>query len=553
MGSARTAALAAALLAASACVEREDPYGPGWSFDGDADRDGYASKDDCDDHDARAAFRVNAYRDADGDGIGGGVAQPVCAGLGWLPAGFVLAGGDCDDARFEVHAAARLYLDEDGDGVGSGALEDRCIGDATPPGWSAVGGDCAPRDAAAWRLLPFAARDADLDGYVVLESGEVCAGAALPAGHLATATAPLDCDDGDAARFRVAGPAFADPDGDGVGAGSALEVCAGDALPPAYAWSSGDCAPADPSAWQAATYLYVDGDRDGATAPAYGQLCVGAAGLPAGYLTAPSGDDCDDADAARTAWRWLLPDADGDGIGAGAAERLCTGAALPPGWAGQGEDCAPADATRWRAFPYTARDADGDTRTVAEVGTLCLDDGPPPHGYTTSTSGDDCDDGDPSVWARVSGYVDADADGIGVAPAIASCTAGTLPSGQVAAAGDCAADDASRWQVLSYAWVDRDGDAVTAMEAGQVCAGRFLPEPYRPAAAGLDCDDARADRWRWTVLYPDRDGDGAGAPPREITCLGFAMPPGFSLGGGDPDDADPATVGPRPVSMQVVY
>ena len=41
------------------------------------------------------------------------------------------------------------------------------------------------------------------------------------------------------------------------------------------------------------------------------------------------------------------------------------------------------------------------------------------------------------------------------------------------------------------------------------------------------------------VLYPDQDGDGIGAPPRTIQCLGDALPGGFSIFGWDQDDHDP--------------
>jgi hypothetical protein len=41
------------------------------------------------------------------------------------------------------------------------------------------------------------------------------------------------------------------------------------------------------------------------------------------------------------------------------------------------------------------------------------------------------------------------------------------------------------------------------------------------------------------VVYPDRDGDGVGAPPRQISCLGEPIPPGFSTAGWDDDDGDP--------------
>ena len=44
------------------------------------------------------------------------------------------------------------------------------------------------------------------------------------------------------------------------------------------------------------------------------------------------------------------------------------------------------------------------------------------------------------------------------------------------------------------------------------------------------------------LTYPDLDGDGVGAAPRSIQCLGASLPPGRRLGGYDEDDADPAVI-----------
>ena len=107
--------------------------------------------------------------------------------------------------------------------------------------------------------------------------------------------------------------------------------------------------------------------------------------------------------------------------------------------------------------------------------------------------------------------------------------------------GDCAPDDGARWRIAPYAGVDRDGDGFTAKEPGELCIGEGLPEPYRATLRGNDCDDADPARWRWVVVYRDLDGDGVGAGPRSIPCLGSELPPGASLAGYDEDDSD-ATV-----------
>ena len=127
---------------------------------------------------------------------------------------------------------------------------------------------------------------------------------------------------------------------------------------------------------------------------------------------------------------------------------------------------------------------------------------------------------------------------MGAGPLQPFCTGGTLPAGYAATATDCAPDDATRWQTLGYAQVDRDGDGFTAPESAAVCTGAALPDPYRASANGNDCADDDRQRWRWVVLYRDGDGDGVGAPPRTVQCLGASQPPGFSQSGWDVDDAD---------------
>jgi hypothetical protein len=93
----------------------------------------------------------------------------------------------------------------------------------------------------------------------------------------------------------------------------------------------------DPSKFQTLAYSFVDKDGDGFTVASAGQLCT-AGTLPAGYLAAANGNDCDDGDATR--WRFvvLYPDTDGDGVGAGARSVPCLGAAIPAGQSIFGDD-----------------------------------------------------------------------------------------------------------------------------------------------------------------------------------------------------------------------
>jgi hypothetical protein len=58
----------------------------------------------------------------------------------------------------------------------------------------------------------------------------------------------------------------------------------------------------------------------------------------------------------------------------------------------------------------------------------------------------------------------------------------------------------------------------------------------------LDCAAADPTRFAYRVTYTDLDGDGVGAGPRAIQCLGTGLPPGRRLGGYDDDDLDPAVI-----------
>lgn len=148
--------------------------------------------------------------------------------------------------------------------------------------------------------------------------------------------AGIDCDDADSAAYTAV-VVYLDEDGDGVGAGPAQLRCTDGRSPPGSSLLGTDCAPVDPAAWRLVAVPPVDRDGDGATAPDPVVLCVGAT-LPAPYLQEASGNDCDDADPARSTWVSLYQDLDGDGVGAGPRSIECLGAALPAGWTRRGGD-----------------------------------------------------------------------------------------------------------------------------------------------------------------------------------------------------------------------
>jgi hypothetical protein len=141
--------------------------------------------------------------------------------------------------------------------------------------------------------------------------------------------APWDCDDADPALHTKV-TAFADTDGDGVGAGGSTVLCTAGAPPAGYVLEGGDCAEQDPAAWREVDQ--VDRDGDGATVTEPTPLCTGAT-VPEPYRERAAGKDCDDGDPALTTWTVLYPDLDGDGVGARPRSILCIGAAIPSGWA----------------------------------------------------------------------------------------------------------------------------------------------------------------------------------------------------------------------------
>lgn len=533
MRAARSLGLAA-LLASAACVPDSEP-----ASRRDADGDGIWDAHDCAPSDPSAWYEEPLFVDSDRDGRGVGAAADVCRGTA-APAGFAARAGDCDDSdpvAFDVHEG---HADDDGDGFGAGPWLALCAGASPPRMLSVESGDCAPDDAGRWIELAYLHRDADLDGVTVAREGLVCSGPALPPGY-ATVASGVDCDDADGAVWLTM-EGYADVDHDGAGAGARVSLCTPGALPDGWAAAASDCAPDDPARRLEWLYAYRDADLDGRTVPQAGALCLGDGAPPAGYLQVGSGSDCDDANDRIWELRSAMRDTDRDGFGAGEIVAVCSGAALPDGWVTpwQTPDCAPDDAGAWQKWSYTYRDADGDGRTVASSGTLCIGSAPPA-GYGNAVRGDDCDDTNAATWVVVGGYLDADLDGVGAGARILTCTDGTLPAGQLATGNDCASDDGSRWRLLSYALADADGDGWTApVTPGQVCAGAALPDPWRAAATGRDCDDSDAAVHRAIVRYLDGDADGVGATPRKIFCVATDEPAGYSRFGWDVDDGDAA-------------
>ncbi len=314
----------------------------------DADGDGHAACEDCDDADpsvhplaievcngidddcdgvvdgADAIDANTYYADTDGDGFGDPASTTrACE----LPAdGYVVNDDDCDDATASTYPGADETCNE---------VDDDCDGEA----------DERAVDAPTWY------QDVDADGYGNSRlSVESCT---QPSGYVSDAT---DCDDLSATTYPGADETCDDEDDD----------CDGTV----------DNDPVDPHTW------YADSDGDG-----YGDVDTSTAACdqPTGYVsdttdcddgdsgTYPGADeycdeednDCDgdvDEDDAVDADTWYM-DADDDGYG---SDRFTTTACeQPTGYVDDDSDCDDSDDDIYPGATETCNeeddDCDGDT------------------------------------------------------------------------------------------------------------------------------------------------------------------------------------------------
>ncbi len=469
--------------------------------------------DDCDGEtdEGDSADASGWYTDADGDGVGAGVAVSACE----APAGTVSGGDDCDDLEASAYpgateicdgldnncdgaidesgSAVEWYADADGDGYGdasTGVIE--C---EAPPGSVPNADDCDDAEALA---NPGAAEGCDgldnnCDGEID-ESGSTAAwyldldgdGYGDPSTAVLACEAPTatvsnadDCDDTDAAISPaevelcdsldnncdlLVDEGF-DQDGDGLADCYDTEECDG-------IDNDGDGEIDEAGAVGERTW-YADLDGDGA----------GDAGSASLACDAPSSsvenaDDCDDTDAA---------------VSPLATER-CDG--IDNNCDGQTDDAGAVGETAWYV------DDDGDGYGDAALSSLACE---APAGAVATA--DDCDDGDSAVSPAATeacdgvdnncdGVVDgpgsagestwyADLDGDGYGDASSTSLACTAPSGSVGNADDC-----------------DDTDAAVSPAATEVCND-----------VDDDCDgetdnDAADGSW----YYTDDDCDGEGDP-----------------------------------------
>ena len=526
--------------------------------DPDEDGDGYAASVDCD----------------DGNSEIHPAADESCNGLD----------DDCDgEVDEDAGDAATWYIDVDGDGHGSEAYtEDGC---EAPDGYVAEADDCDDTDASAFPGANEACdgvdddcdgeidenaddaglwyADADGDGWGdAATSSESCEAAT---GYVADAT---DCDDGDAAvnpdadevcneldddcdglvddddEVTDASTWYADADGDGFGAGDAVEAC--DTLS-GHVPDGSDCDDSDPavnpdadevcneidddcdglvddddtSLTDAGTW-HLDHDGDGFGDAAY---ALDACEAPTGYVADatdcddlaadahPEGDEtCDGTDQdcdgsvdedASDASTWYA-DADGDGFGDASSS---TTACEASGHVANDDDCDDTDAGVTDGETFHA-DADGDgygdpdnTETACSASSGYVDDD------------QDCDDDDASLNPDTTWYLDHDSDGYGDADW--GWTGCEQPSGYVASDTDC-----------------DDGEAGVNPGATETCDG-----------VDEDCDGDTDEGYPADIatFYADTDGDGFGDPDDSLEACDETS--GYVSDATDGDD-DEATAHP---------
>ena len=437
----------------------------------DADADGWAACEDCndaasdirpdateicndldDDCDAllddsdpsRAASSTTRwYLDLDGDGYGDASApQDTCDS----PLGYVANSMDCDDARAAVNPAATEICNDLDDDC------DRAVDDADPT--------LARSTATAWYA------DGDRDGYgnpsvssvtcdapagYIAASGDCndSAAAVNPAAREVCDSIDNDCDaatdDADTSLDTSTGAAwYADTDRDGYG--NARDVTRACVAPSGRVANSTDCDDAAVSVNPAATELCNDLDDDCDTLV----------------------DDADPTLAGFSTSRWYA-DLDGDGYGDPASPRNTCDS--PIGYVANALDCNDAASAISPAATETCNDRDDDC------------DG----------SIDDAD-ASLSVASTTTWYADSDRDGYGTSSTLArTCDA---PSGYVATSGDC-----------------NDGASAISPAATEVCDSVDNDCDGRTDDADSSLSTASTSSW-----YTDADADGYGRGTAVRAC-----------------------------------
>ena len=480
------------------CTDPADYNCDGSTGHEDADADGFAACDDCDDSTA----------DANDDAL------EICDGIDND------CDGDIDGDDGSLSGGTTFYGDSDGDGYGGSQYQvDAC---SPPPGFVSNSDDCD-----------------DLDASSHPGASEICDGT------------DNDCDND--VDEGVGTTWYADSDGDGYGNGSQTATACD--APTGYVANALDCddfsATTNPASYEVcdgadnncdgttdenainATTWYIDGDADG-----YGSSTssTSACSQPSGH--ADNDNDCDDADitvnpaATETcdsidndcdgtvddnpidAATWFV---DGDSDGYGSAASSTSACSQPSGHTDNDSDCNDADININPGVAETCdgvdnncdgstdegvastfyADADSDTYGDASSTTSACAQ---PTGYTTDAT--DCNDGDSAVNPGVTEtcdsidnncdgstdegvtstfYADTDSDSYG--DATSTLGACSLPSsGYVSNATDCNDSDAQIHPGAASLCdgVDRNCDGNVDISDGQsqACSGTSCSSIY---------------------------------------------------------------------------
>ena len=521
------------------CADPEDYNCDGSVGYEDADEDGFAACEDCDDGrddvydgadevcdeadndcdgsvDEDAVDAEDWYLDADGDGYG---TDRYTLAACEQPEGYVDNAEDCDD----LHAASLPGGSEVCDGH-----DNDCDGST----------DEDASDAPTWFY------DSDGDGFGNEDSP--LAACEVPSGYVDDDN---DCDDGDADVNPAATETcnevdddcdgdtdedavdaetwYADLDGDGYG-GSRFSTDACEA-PGGYTSSSSDCDDLDDTAYPGGT-----------------EVCDGA------------DNDCDgDTDEDATDEETWYADSDGDGYGD--SSTTTTACDEPSGYTDDDNDCDDGDADVNPAATETCNevddDCDGDTDEGAAGGDTWYADADAdgygdastsveacdqPSGYVDNS--DDCDDDEELAWTGATEEVDGvdnDCDGEGYHGDYSATSSTSLAGGEweftsfevsstttLTITGD---DPLEVW-VLGDATIDGSVD-LTGSDGGDIAA--FYTEPAGGDGGGGGGGDAgNGDTYDGTspATAPDGDGDSPGLG-------GTSYSSGSGGGGGGQADA----------------
>jgi hypothetical protein len=455
----RSSLLVCALVLLAACSKDSDDSDPGTDDSGqnddsaaddsatgddsstsiiDADKDGFDSTEDCDDTNAEVNPDATEVCDEIDNNCVGGVDEGV---------------------------TSPFYADGDGDTYGAGTAVERC---SAPKGFVENADDCDDTTAAANPA-----------------GTEVCDG--------------IDNNCADGIDEGVTSPFYADGDGDGYGAGTAMDACA---PPTGYVENVDDCDDLDFAAHPGAAEVCdaidndcdsdIDDDDSGVTgtstyyrdydADGYGDMwtTTTACDAPSGYVD--NDDDCSDYDALVYMVEFKYYDGDFDGYGEDPGYDVCTS---------------------WEGYVYVGGDCDNSDDTIYPGAIEVCDD-----------EDNNCDsyiDGDDPAVVYDTWYADGDDDGYGDdSTATDTCDP---RAGWVMTGGDC-----------------DDTEYLVSPGRNEYCDG-----VDNNCVGGVD---ETADYVDW---YRDDDGDHYG---QDGDVVNDCDPPtGYDLYGGDCDD-DNATVHP---------